>query len=91
MTNPTNPSSDPVDAELDEIFEWLLALYVDTSNPYMVEEMEDDRPLFKAKINRLLMEARLKELKYLLEDFGVEDNVEPITKRINQLNEEGEK
>lgn len=46
-----------VDSQIDEVFDWLLALYIDTDDAYMVEEMEEDRPIFRAKINRLIAGA----------------------------------
>ena len=49
-----------VDSQIDEVFDWLLALYIDTDDAYMVEEMEEDRPIFRAKINRLIIEAELR-------------------------------
>ena len=46
-----------VDSQIDEVFDWLLALYIDADDAYMVEEMEEDRPIFRAKINRLIAGA----------------------------------
>lgn len=40
----------------------------------------------EALITTHTLTARQDELKYLLEDFGIEDNVQPIKKRINELN-----
>lgn len=60
-TNDEAQSEAPsVDSQIDEVFDWLLALYIDTDDAYMVEEMEEDRPIFRAKINRLIIEAELR-------------------------------
>ena len=47
-----------VDSQIDEAFDWLLASYIDTDDAYMIEEMEEDRPIFRAKINRLIDDTR---------------------------------
>lgn len=44
---------------------------------------------WRADIERLIrtekLKARLDELRYLLEDFGIEDDTQPIQKRISEL------
>lgn len=60
----------------------------------LVENHMPTRQLFLSKAVQLFrqyaakreVEARKAELKYLLEDFGVEDNVDPIKERLAQLN-----
>lgn len=64
-TNDEAQSEAPsVDSQIDEVFDWLLALYIDTDDAYMVEEMEEDRPIFRAKINRLIVEAQQEAIDY---------------------------
>lgn len=64
-----------VDSQIDEVFDWLLALYIDTDDAYMVEEMEEDRPIFRAKINRLIAGA---------EENGILKGVEEVLLRLKQ-------
>ena len=75
-TNDEAQSEAPsVDSQIDEVFDWLLALYIDTDDAYMVEEMEEDRPIFRAKINRLIAGA---------EENGILKGVEEVLLRLKQ-------
>jgi hypothetical protein len=59
--------------------------YFDASTPDKYEEVRRVSQQIESLFHQYGVSEIKKELKLLLEDFGIEDNTSPITKRISEL------
>ena len=75
-----------IQQQVDELEQKITDIFITIDNYGTAEEARADiRALIKERERLADKNARVDELAFLLEDFGIEDNTKPITDRIAEL------